>query len=416
MKSLLVTSLIMYFVAQFNYLLFHCLIEGFAIVVAILIYVLAANTYSYSRNQTFLFLGISYFHVALLDFVHTLTYSGMGVFPGLTSDVPTQLWIAGRFLEALSLVTVLFILKKRNINKRLVTIIFSLVTVALLLSIMVFKVFPVCFVEGEGLTPFKIISEYVIVCFLFTGVITIYYKKYYLDHDVLKSVMVAMIITALSELSFTLYTDVYGIANMVGHMLKAFSYYVIFSSVVAHGIKEPYNMMAAELKERATRDVVTNLYNRQGLLELMETELRKVELGEADLGVLMLDIDNFKAINDSHGHLFGDETLHEFAGILNSSIGENDTAFRFGGDEFVVLARAVDSEGLLELKQKIMIAAEVWITDNEKIKDMGISIGHSFLKAGQVADINGMLRLADKSMYAVKNEKRIGSVDGRMAF
>ncbi len=406
----------MYIVARYNYLLFHCLVEGFAIVVAILIYVLAVNTYKYSRNQTFLFLGISYFHIAFLDFFHTLTYSGMGVFPVITADVPTQLWIAGRFLEALSLVSVLFILKKKNINKRLVTIIFSLVTIVLLLSIMVFKVFPVCFVEGEGLTPFKIVSEYVIVCLLLISVFTIYYKKYYLVHDVLKAVMVAMVVTALSELSFTLYTDVYGIANMVGHMLKAFSYYVIFSSVVAHGIKEPYNMMAAELKERAIRDVVTNLYNRQGLLELMEMELRKVELGEADLGVLMLDIDNFKKINDSHGHLFGDETLHEFAEILKSSIGENDTAFRFGGDEFVVLARDIDSEGLLDLKQKIMIAAQTWIADNEKIKDMGISIGHSFLPAGESADINGMLRLADKSMYVVKSEKRIGSVDGRMSF
>ncbi len=406
----------MYIVARYNYLLFHCLVEGFAIVVAILIYVLAVNTHKYSRNQTFLFLGISYFHIAFLDFFHTLTYSGMGVFPVITADVPTQLWIAGRFLEALSLVSVLFILKKKNINKRLVTIIFSLVTIVLLLSIMVFKVFPVCFVEGEGLTPFKIVSEYVIVCLLLISVFTIYYKKYYLVHDVLKAVMVAMVVTALSELSFTLYTDVYGIANMVGHMLKAFSYYVIFSSVVAHGIKEPYNMMAAELKERAIRDVVTNLYNRQGLLELMEMELRKVELGEADLGVLMLDIDNFKKINDSHGHLFGDETLHEFAEILKSSIGENDTAFRFGGDEFVVLARDIDSEGLLDLKQKIMIAAQTWIADNEKIKDMGISIGHSFLPAGESADINGMLRLADKSMYVVKSEKRIGSVDGRMSF
>lgn len=86
---LCVATIILYITARANYLLFHALVEGFAIVVAALIYTLATRTYQHSRNDTFLFLGIAYLHVGILDFVHTLVYKGMGVFPGFGSD--TQL-------------------------------------------------------------------------------------------------------------------------------------------------------------------------------------------------------------------------------------------------------------------------------------------------------------------------------------
>ena len=106
---LFLLNVVLYVVARVNYLLFHALVEGFAIIVAALIYVLATRTHRYSRNNMFLFLGISYFFVAVLDFSHMLTYKGMGVFPGFGADTPTQLWIVGRLMEAVSLVAVPFL-------------------------------------------------------------------------------------------------------------------------------------------------------------------------------------------------------------------------------------------------------------------------------------------------------------------
>jgi diguanylate cyclase (GGDEF)-like protein len=402
---LIVFGVVLYVIARVNYLLFHALVEGFAIIVAALIYVLATRTYQHSRNNTFLFLGISYLHVAILDFSHMLTYKGMGVFLGLGTDTPTQLWIAGRFVETVSLLIVLFLYQKQ-INRRLVTVVYTLATICLLLSIMVFKVFPTCFIEGEGLTVFKVLSEYAIICLLLGGAYTLHSRKDYVEQGVFKAVGTAMVITAVSELAFTLYTDVYGVANMLGHMLKTVSYYFVYSGVVAQGIDAPYSLISAELKDRAIKDMLTSLHNRQGMVELMENELHQVTQERSSLGILMIDLDNFKIINDRYGHLYGDNVLKKFAALLSSSIRENDIACRFGGDEFVVLVRDVDHNGLNYVKQRIQAAAEAWIVDNKKLHGLGISIGASLLEQGQSFDIDSLLRRADKSMYAIKQSKK----------
>ena len=330
----------------------------------------------------------------------------MGVFPGSGADTPTQLWIAGRFVETLSLLIAVLFLQQKQINRRLVTAAYSLVTAGLLLSIMVFGVFPACFVEGAGLTTFKVASEYAIVCLLLSGAYKLYRRKDYAEQGVFKTAGMAMIITAASELTFTLYTDVYGIANMLGHLLKIVSYYFIYSGVVALGIDAPYSLMAAELKDRAIKDELTDLYNRQGLMELMEKEQRQVRQKRRALGILMMDLDNFKLINDGYGHLFGDKVLKDFAAVLKTGIRENDVACRFGGDEFVVLVRDVDFDGFTHVQQRIQAAAGAWIADNEKLKNLGVSIGAALWRPGQTYDIDSLLKMADKSMYAVKQRKK----------
>ncbi len=406
MWLLLVSSVVLYVISRFNYLLFHSLVESFAIIVAALIYVLATRTYQHSRNSMFLFLGIAFFHIAVLDFAHLLTYKGMGVFPGFGSDTPTQLWIAGRFLEAATFLIAVLFLWQKQIDRWFVTAAYSLVTAGLLLSIMVFRVFPVCFVEGAGLTTFKVAGEYVIACLLLAGAYRIYRRKIYAGQDVFRTIGIAMIITAASELTFTLYTDVYGIANMLGHLLKIASYYFIYSGVAALGIDTPYSLMSAELKERAIKDELTDLYNRQGLIGLMEKELRQVGQKSRALGILMMDLDNFKLINDGYGHLYGDKVLKDFAAVLKSSIRENDVAFRFGGDEFVVLVRGVDLHGLTHVQQRIQNAAGAWIAGNEKLKNLGVSIGSALLHPGQTYDVDSLLKMADQSMYAVKQSRK----------
>ncbi len=402
---LIISSIVLYVIAQVNYLLFHAVTEGFAITVAALIYVLASRTYKHSRNNTFLFLGIAYFHIAVLDFFHFLTYKGMGVFPHFTTDVPTQLWVAGRMIEAISLLSILFIHRKQ-INRRLVMAAYTITTGLLMISILVYPIFPVCFVEGVGLTNFKIITEYIIILILLVGATILYRRKEYFDKDLFKTVGAAMLITAVSELAFTLYTDVYGVANALGHILKIASYYYVFIGVVIEGIDAPYSLMAAELKEMAVKDVLTGLYNRQGMVELIRQEQPETVETRGSLGVLMIDLDNFKRINDTYGHLYGDEVLQKFTALLNSSIRDKDTACRYGGDEFVVLVRDVDCNGLNYLKERIQNTVDAWTAGNEKLHGLGISIGSSVLQPGDDFSINGLVRMADKSMYAVKQSKK----------
>lgn len=405
MVLLLLASIILYWISGVNYLLFHAIVEGFAIVVAALIYVLATNTYRHTKNDSFRFLGIAYLQVAILDFVHTLTYKGMGVFPGFGSDVPAQLWIAGRMLEAVSLALVPVLFRKK-INQRLVWLGYGAATTAALVSIMVFPVFPVCFIEGIGLTPFKVISEYMIVVILLGGACLLHRHKEYYSLDLFNSVGLAMIVTALSELAFTLYTDVYGVTNMVGHMLKIVSYYYVYAGVLLEGIDKPYRLVAVELRDEAMQDPLTGLYNRRGLDELLRKQLGRVSRGRESLGMLMIDLDNFKHINDHYGHLVGDSVLIQFADLLGKNVRKRDLAGRYGGDEFIVLLPNVDSEMVVAIKQRIEIAVQAWIGNDERLKRLGISIGTALLKSGQDVDESTLIKMADKSMYEAKREKK----------
>jgi diguanylate cyclase (GGDEF)-like protein len=184
------------------------------------------------------------------------------------------------------------------------------------------------------------------------------------------------------------------------------SRHVIYSGVVAQGIEAPYSLISAELKDRALKDALTSHYNRQGMMEVMEKEMPEIVQERSGLGLLMIDLDNFKAMNDSYGHLFGDEVLKMFAACLDDNIRENDIACRFGGDEFVVLLREVDLNELTYVRDRIQTATEAWIADNERLQGLGVSIGTAFLQPGQPFDIDSLLKMADKSMYAVKQSKK----------
>ncbi|HZK57696.1 MAG TPA: GGDEF domain-containing protein [Clostridia bacterium] len=405
MLLLLISIIILYIISYFNYLLFHSIIEGFAIIVAAIIYILGTRTYQYSKNNTFLFLSISYLYVAVLDFVHTITYKGMGIFPGFDSDTPTQLWIVGRFMEAAAFLLVLF-LRDKKFSRKLANAIYIFVTVSLLLSIMVFKIFPACFIEGQGLTTFKITSEYIIIFILLFSAYRLYIHKDHFVEYTFKTIGVAMIITAISELAFTLYSDVYGIFNMLGHMLKIVSYYFIYSGIVKQGIDEPYNMISAEIKDMAIKDGLTRIYNREGMDKLAKNKIRRVLKENDSLGILMIDLDRFKIINDKHGHLFGDEVLRTFAQVLNDNIREGDIACRYGGDEFVVLAQGVNHDKLINLKNRICDSVETWIAKDKRLQTLGLSIGISLMEPGQISNINTLMEAADRNMYIEKQKKQ----------
>jgi len=159
----------LYLTSLYSYLLFHSLAEIFSIVIACGIFMVAWNSKEFMDNNYFLFLGIAYLFIGGLDMVHTLAYKGMGVFTGYGANLPTQFWIAARYLESLSLILALTFLNRRmKINY--VVYCYSFVTAVLIISIFYWKAFPDCFIEGVGLTPFKKISEYIISLILIGSV------------------------------------------------------------------------------------------------------------------------------------------------------------------------------------------------------------------------------------------------------
>lgn len=237
----------LYLTRLYSYLLFHSLVEIFSVGVAFSVFTVFWNSRRFVTNGFFLFLGIAYFAVAIVDLVHTLAYDGMGVFPGYGPNLPTQLWIAGRAIVATSwLAAPLFL--GRHLNAYAVLAGHAACLALLFGLIFYWEAFPVCYVEGVGLTPFKMVSEYVISAVLAAAIIHVSVRRHALAPDVYQLLVASLLITIASDLSFTLYIDVYGVANMAGHFFKLVSYYLIYRVFVEVALTQPFALLFRDLK------------------------------------------------------------------------------------------------------------------------------------------------------------------------
>ncbi|MBN1831320.1 MAG: GAF domain-containing protein [Deltaproteobacteria bacterium] len=238
----------LYLTSLYSYLLFHSLAEVFSIVVACGIFLVAWNSRRFLDNNYLLFAGIAYLFVAGIDLLHTLSYTGMGVFQGYGTDLPTQLWIAARYLESISLLIAPLFLGRPFGVKTVFFIYIGAVTL-LLGSIFYWDIFPVCFADGIGLTTFKKISEY-LVCLILVGAIALLNKKRgEFDQRVFRLLIASIFLTICSELAFTFYVGAYDFSNMIGHYLKIISFYLIYKAIIETGLVRPYDLLFRNLKQ-----------------------------------------------------------------------------------------------------------------------------------------------------------------------
>ncbi|MGB9629059.1 MAG: MASE3 domain-containing protein [Thermodesulfobacteriota bacterium] len=236
-----------YLTSFVSYLLFHSLAELFSIVIAFGIFIIAWNCRRFLDNNYLLFLGIAYLFVGIIDTIHTLAYKGMGVFQGYDANLPTQLWIVARYVESLSLLIAPFFFN-RTVRVNLIFAIYSIVIALLLGSIFYGPIFPDCFIEGKGLTPFKITSEYIISLILLGSIVLLVRKRNEFERPVLVWVIWSIIATIISELAFTFYISVYGLSNLIGHIFKIISFYLIYKAIIETGLTKPYNLLWRNLK------------------------------------------------------------------------------------------------------------------------------------------------------------------------
>jgi PAS domain S-box-containing protein len=231
-----------------NYLLFHSAAEIFSIVIGCGIFMVAWNARSLLDNHYFLLLGIASLSISVLDVFHTLAYQGMGVFTGYGPDLATQLWVAARAMQALSLlIAPLFIHRRLRVEAAVGA--YGAAVVLALLLIFFWQVFPRSFVEGVGLTPFKKWSEYVISAILVLSAVALIRRRRAFDGTVLRMLIASILITAVSELSFTLYADTAGLFIGLGHLLKIVSSYLLYTAIIRTGLVNPYALLSKSLTE-----------------------------------------------------------------------------------------------------------------------------------------------------------------------
>lgn len=238
----------LYLVSTVNYLLFHAMAETFSVVVACGIFMVAWNSRQFLDNGYFPILGIAFAYVAGIDFLHTLSYGGMGVFNETGGNLSIQLWIAARYVQSASFVIATFFLQ-RTIRPAIIFALYSAVFAFLTGVIFFTPWFPVCYVPGEGLTRFKVISEYIICGFFLTAAGLLYRHRSRFDATVFRLLWISLVVLVGSELAFTLYQDIYGFSNLVGHLLKVVAFFLIYKALIEVGLAKPFNLLFLNLKK-----------------------------------------------------------------------------------------------------------------------------------------------------------------------
>jgi len=230
-----------------SYLLFHSLAELFSVVVAFGIFIVAWNSRHILTNNYLLFLGVAYLFIGSMDLTHTLAYKGMGVFSEYDADLPTQLWIGARYMESLSLLAAPLFFDRKVKPGALFG--FYAVSTFILMTLILTDIFPTCFVEGQGITVFKRISEYIISLLLLASLGTLYLKRDKFEPPVFRLIAASILLTIGGELAFTYYVNVYGLSNLVGHFFKLISFYLIYLALIETGLRRPYDILFRELRK-----------------------------------------------------------------------------------------------------------------------------------------------------------------------
>jgi diguanylate cyclase (GGDEF)-like protein len=163
-----------------------------------------------------------------------------------------------------------------------------------------------------------------------------------------------------------------------------------------------------QIEKMAIADVLTGLFNRRHVLERFSEEMTRAKRLKKDLGCVMIDIDNFKTINDTYGHLVGDKTLREVSDILNNSIRTYDIAGRYGGEEFLIILPDTpfqDTLGLAERIRKNIKESPIAQSELTPSIPVTISLGLASMIDKDIS-IDNMIKRADDGLYMAKNSGR----------
>ena len=272
----------------------HIFVETFSIVVSAMIFGVAWNAYSKERPGSVMLIACVSLAVALLDFAHILSYAGMPDFVTPSSaEKAINFWIAARFIFALAVLYGSFRPRQplTTPSGKYWLLAGSLGITGLIYYLNLFhqESLPHTFIKGTGLTPFKIGAEYTIIAMLLVATLNIYRtRKDFRLYDT-PSLFAALYLTILSELCFTIYSDVSDIFNLLGHIYKVIAYAFIYKAVFVACVQQPFRKLQQANSE------IRQAETRYSLL----TELSPVGIFQTD------GLGNYLYVNDGWSEIVG---------------------------------------------------------------------------------------------------------------
>lgn len=159
--------------------------------------------------------------------------------------------------------------------------------------------------------------------------------------------------------------------------------------------------------ESGTRDQLTGLYNRKLLDERLRAEIAYATRHATEVAVAMIDVDHFKRVNDTYGHLAGDAVLRHVAETTVASVRAEDTVARYGGEELVVVTRGIPHDGVLRMAERIRVAIErASVAYERHVIRVTASVGIASLARCRDATAISLLDRADQRLYRAKHAGR----------
>jgi signal transduction histidine kinase/CheY-like chemotaxis protein len=244
--------LALYIVSRSNYLLFHVCVEIYAIIICFFISILTTNRHEADQNGYFTVVGVSFAGLGALTILHMAAYKGMGVFPTWGTNEAAQLWIASRYVHAVMLLAGLAFAGKRASQRVVIPVVVG-VCLILVLSIGVWRIFPVCYVEGVGLTMFKKVSEYIIIGLLALKAFFLLRMRSRFPAAIIPRLLLSIVLLVFAEFAFTLYRDITGTANLLGHLLIAASFTFTYAAFVDVVLRNPFDILFGSLEASEQR-------------------------------------------------------------------------------------------------------------------------------------------------------------------
>lgn len=162
-----------------------------------------------------------------------------------------------------------------------------------------------------------------------------------------------------------------------------------------------------EMEYQATHDSLTGLWNRPAWKRLLNGEFERAYRNATSVAVLMIDLDHFKAVNDTYGHTAGDALLNKVGAVLQSLVRAYDHVGRYGGDEFILLAQQLSLDSAFDYAERIRATlAETKVLHEGSEISLTVTIGVSFAEILQERSPDSMVRMADRALYKAKARGR----------
>ncbi len=339
----------------------------------------------------------------VFSFMHSGVYMLLG-FPAWIEGLHT---IGQLTLLSLILFTVEF-LELKSTYRRMTKVFYSLASVAFIIAIMLALNIPnVTFLSNIFFSAVLILIVYVAITVLKRGFDG---AKYYLI--ALMLYLPAMTMMAMTFNTVAPYNDITRYSFLAGAFLEIFLFTLILTNRYKYISRLNNNllqktkeleMMKSELQKESTTDYLTGLFNRRHFVQMSEKYFESSKRYKKDLSVLMVDIDNFKQINDNYGHHIGDIVIQKVATVINKLVRTSDIAARYGGEEFIVLSPETHKEASGILAQRIRQTIEQQTITAENIEHkITVSIGLTQFEKEDKSMEEVIIR-ADKALYQVKN-------------